>query len=716
MSSGSPPQIDLRTLEETRRHINRLIEEVARLTEASLPPVEYYKELLTRVLSAMAAPAGAIWVRTAQGNLQLLFHINLREVGIDKDEHSRSSHDELLRYAMGTKQSLSLLPHSGAGPGEDGRAAPGNPTSFLLLLAPVLLNNEVAAFIEVFQARDRPQNAIPGFLQFMNTMADLAARYSRNQLMGQMAGQQQVWTQLEAFSRLIHATLNPMEVAYHVANEGRRLVDCDRVSVGVRHGRKVKVEAVSGTDVVEKRSNLIVLMRALFDAVLAWGEKLVYFGTKDETLPPKVVKALDEYLAESNSKMLCLIPLKDEREKESTKPARSALLMECFDPADEPQQLVSRLDIVGKHASSALYNAVEYKRIPMRFLWLPLAKVQEGLGGKARAILFLILAALVALVAVMYFVPYPLKMEAKGKLVPVTRRWVYAPTDGTVRTIRVVPNAVFGENVELLQLENREIGMKLIEIDAQRDLAERSLAALRPELGKPQLDAQLKLKVIQHEADLRKAKGAREVLLRGLNPVAAPDGLFSVLSPRFTAPENARREVYRKKNGLPAGGAGRWRVLNSDFRENIAGRQVDPSVPLIRVGDGDSGWEIELLIPQRHLRQVMAAYNRLGVKSLEVDLLVRTDPTSIYRGILHKDRVGGEAQPQRDDNNEVEPVVYAYVTLDDDDIPEDRRVPRDLLVAGTEVLTKVRCGDARMGYSLFYGVWEFICEKVLFFF
>src|SRR5207249_8162497 len=100
-------------------------------------------------------------------------------------------------------------------------------------------------------------------------------RYIRNQLMGQMAGQQQVWTQLEAFARQIHASLKPLEVSYIVANEGRRLIDCDRVSVGVRYGQRAKVEAVSGCDVVEKRSNLIVLMRKLFDSVLAWGEKLV---------------------------------------------------------------------------------------------------------------------------------------------------------------------------------------------------------------------------------------------------------------------------------------------------------------------------------------------------------------------------------------------------------------------------------------------------------
>ena len=50
------------------------------------------------------------------------------------------------------------------------------------------------------------------------------------------------------------------------------------------------------------------------------------------------------------------------------------------------------------------------------------------------------------------------------------------------------------------------------------------------------------------------------------------------------------------------------------------------------------------------------------------------------------------------------------------DIPEDSRVPTDLLVTGTEVHTRIRCGNHAMGYSLFYGVWEFIYEKVVFFF
>jgi hypothetical protein len=705
------PPVDLKMLEETRRHINRLIEEIGRLAESELSPVEFYGELLKRVLAAMAAPAGAVWARTPQGNLQLQFQVNMREVGLDRTEEGKQTHDELLRRAVLNPQPLHLLPHSGAGPAEEGKIAAGNPTDYILLLVPVLLNNEVQGFVEVWQGADRPLNAIPGFLQFMSTVADLAARYVRNQLMGQMAGQQQVWTQLEAFARQVHNSLKPIEVAYVVANEGRRLIDCDRVSVGVRMSRKAKVEAVSGCDVVERRSNLVVLMRKLFDAVLRWGEKLVYSGTKDDSLPPDVLKALDAYLAESNSKLLVVLPLKDDREKESKKPARSVMLMECFEPQAEPQQLVARMEVVARHAAPAMYNAVEYRRIPMRFIWLPMAKVQEGLGGKGRMITAGVILGLAALISALVLIPYPLKMDGKGNLLPKTRRYAYTRESGQVVRIHVEPNQTVPEGYELLTLRNGEMALKIRSLRKSIQGAEVAIRFYDAERLKGDATAREKaeftIKLLEARRDRDAKKEELTHLTQGLHADPNNPGNFFVRAPQFTTEESAR-------------GSGRWTILSSDFRENLAGRQVDPSVPLIRLGDKESGWEVELKIPQKHLYQVTSAFNRAGKKGegnrryLEVDLLVRSDPTRTFRGLLYEDRLGGEATPEQDDAHEAEPVVTAYVSIDDPHIPEDRRLPRELMVTGTEVVSKVRCGDAPLGYALFYGVWEFFCEKVLF--
>src|SRR5207245_721672 len=122
-------------------------------------------------------------------------------------------------------------------------------------------------------------------------------------------------------------------------------------------------------------------MRDLFDAVIQWGEKLTFRGTRDETLPPKVLHALDEYLAEQTPKLLVIVPVRDEREKpkegsnEPLKPVRSGILMEMFDPPEATGPLEQKLDVVAAHSATALYNSAEMKRVPLKPLWWPLLKV-----------------------------------------------------------------------------------------------------------------------------------------------------------------------------------------------------------------------------------------------------------------------------------------------------------------------------------------------------
>ncbi|HJT78551.1 MAG TPA: hypothetical protein VJ739_15205 [Gemmataceae bacterium] len=716
MSAGPDPQTNVNLIEETRKQINRLFEEVARLAEMDLAPTEFYGQFLQRVLQALAAPGGAVWGRTAQGNLQLQCEINMRAVGLDRTQEGRESHDELLRRAVTQPQPRYLPPHSSEG-GQNGAAGPGNPTDFIILLVPVVVDNQVAALLEVWQAPDRAPAAVRGFLEFMMRMAELATRYTRNLMLRQMVGQQQLWVQLEQFARQIHASLNPVEVSYLIANEARRLIECDRVSLGVRYGRKVKVEAISGADVVEKRSNLVQLMRVLFDKVIAWGEKLVYTGSKDDTLPPDVLKALDAYLAESNSKLLVVLPLKDEREKDKEKesksdkkkPARSAMMMESFEPEASPEQMFARLEVIARHSAPALYNAVEHRRIPFRFVWVPLAAVQEGLGGKAKAIGALIAVAVVALIVAMILVPYPLKMDATGQLLPESRRWVYSPAEGQAVEFRVNPNDTVSSYQQLIKMYDDNLALKIRNLQGEiaaaqveiNGLNRQSTGASAAEQQRNQVDKDSKTAVMNSK------KYELGELQRRLHAVLQNPGEFWINAPELPAEAKGRK------------GPVQWTVLSSDFKENLTTRTVKASEPLLRLGDKGGAWEIELKIPQKHIGQVLYAYQHEHKDPLDVDLLVRSEPTHVYKGKLARIKVANEAQPNKDDNNEAEPVVLAYVRLTGPDIAARDSLPQnapELLVAGTEVHAKIRCGNHPMGYSLFYGVWEFFYEKVVFFF
>jgi hypothetical protein len=149
----------------------------------------------------------------------------------------------------------------------------------------------------------------------------------------------------------------------------------------------------------------------------------------------------------------------------------------------------------------------------------------------------------------------------------------------------------------------------------------------------------------------------------------------------------------------------------------LTNRQVKPSEPLLRLGDRQGPWEIELKIPHKHLGQVLQAFEHLDPDTeLDVDLLLTSVPTQVFKGKLHRSKLGGEATPNKEDPAEAEPVLLASVRIEGPDLAESDRIPEAWLVPGTEVHARIRCGQHRLGYALFYGVWDFLYEKVVFFF
>src|SRR5437764_11969493 len=94
--------------------------------------------------------------------------------------------------------------------------------------------------------------------------------------------------------------------------------------------------------------------------------------------------------------------------------------------------MAAPMQVVAKHASSALYNSSEYRKSPFRFIWVPLTKVQEGLGGKTKAIITLVTFAVCLLITALIVVPYPLKIDANGMVLPKKWQVIYTPYPGQV--------------------------------------------------------------------------------------------------------------------------------------------------------------------------------------------------------------------------------------------------------------------------------------------
>ncbi len=375
-----------------------------------------------------------------------------------------------------------------------------------------------------------------------------------------------------------------------------------------------------------------------------------------------------------------------------------------------PDALIERLEIVGRHSTSALYNAIEHRRIPLRYIWQPLAAVQEGLGGRTKTIILASIVGLTFLVSMLCLWSYPLKMDAQGQLLPVVRAQVYPKREAKVEDFVVGPNDNVTENQELARLYDPKLRE---EIDTLKDKS--NGAANQEQLARQSaIDAPTQRDRARFQSDEAKYRNEKNQYdselkskIREFNADPARSGFFSLRAPVFT----------QEQRGMVQ--APYWTVLNANFRDEWINKTAKPVDPLIRLGVLDAPWEIEIRIPQKHIGQVRSAYRDLDTDVLEVDYLIRSQPTRTFKGLLYKNRVARDANISRDEGHEQEPVVMAYVKIfreSDTTMPEAYRVPQQLLVSGAEVHGKIRCGDKAAGYSLFYGVWEFIYEKVVFFF
>jgi hypothetical protein len=357
-------------------------------------------------------------------------------------------------------------------------------------------------------------------------------------------------------------------------------------------------------------------------------------------------------------------------------------------------------------------------------------------------------------------------MEAPGNMLPSDRTAVYPYIEGTVQSIR--PGLKSGSEVtkdqELFEMHSLSLGDEIRKLKSEMDGLEAQMAppffkaaeAMDAKLSE-QLAAAHAARHKHHQLGLQ----LQSLRLRTKADLTRP-GFFKITAP---------------KKGI---------ILSDDFRDNLVGRPVKPNELLLSIGYTDknnprrSEWELKLKIPQKHVGQVMRAYDRLPAGAeLDVDVLVKADSAAgSFRAKLKKDRIAPQANPQRDAADDAEPVVLAWAriearyvltekvlndlrgaglsddlinrlnTLKDrrfdsrdlflrdlgrllkadeskhetriveyacrDDIPLDMQILPSLLLTNSEVSTRIRCGNAAMGYSLFYGVWEFIYDKVIF--
>jgi hypothetical protein len=665
--------VDQELVEQTKQQIRNLVREIAQISKSEVGPQEFYDAVLNRVVTALAAIGGAVWTVTESGQLALEYQINLQETHLDKSEEDQVRHGRLLRKVITSGEGLLMAPHSGSGNVDDG----ANPTDFLLVLGPLKTANETAGVLEIFQRPGSNTNVQRGYLRFLLQMCELASEYLKSRKLQHFTDRQALWAQLENFTRLVHKGLDQRSTAYTIANEGRRLIECDRVSVALNKGRKCVIEAVSGQDTFDKRSNTVTLLGKLTTAVVATGETVWYIGDTS-MMAPQVEEAVQQYVDECHSKAVAIVPLKEPHDKNdpmAEPKVLGALVIEQIEDSRPREGLLQRIDVVSEHSSIALANVVEHNELFLMPVWRAIGKSRWIIEARQLPWTLSVTAALLVVTLFLCLWPADFDLSGKGKLQPVGRHQIFAQLDGDVIAVPVdrgEPVKMVKQGQVLAQLQNLELEGKIFDKRGQLDSTKEKLGSVSRRLQERKLDPTDHSRLLGDQMSyIQEEKSYKEQL----------------------------KLLEHKKTHLTITSPVDGQVVTWDVRNTLIHRPVQVGQLLMSVEEPDGPWELEVQMPEERMGFINEARAKFG-DDLRVKYITATNPGVTHIGTIKE--IHETAEVRGEEGN----TVLLRVAIDKNDLPDLR--------SGANVTAKVCCGRAAIGYVWFYDLVTFVQSKVLF--
>ena len=679
---SSPEQADAgpsqSLVNQTRQQIRVLASEIEQLAKSDCTEEEFFEGFLTRSTSALASIGGAIWMLDDQQQLRLRYQINLKQTGLAERPAAQTQHHRLLQRVLVKGESTLIPPQSGV---TESNIEGANPTDFLLVLAPLTVDQKPVGLIEIFQRSATGPNTQQGYLRFLNQMGETGSRYLANHRIRSFAAEQQMWHQLEQFIRSIHQGLDSKKTVYTLANESRRLIDCDRVSVALGTGRNCRVQAVSGLDSIERRAAQVKQLNLLAAAVIKTGQPL-WYNDQHDALPPQLETKLQRYVDQSHTKMLAVIPLLETREapaidqpskkKKPDKPIGALIVEQLSDSRISPTTQ-QRVDVVVHHGQLALTNANRYSSIFLMPLWQMLGKVSRIFNVEQRWKTAAVTVALTAAGLFLSMFPYTFGLSANGRLVPEIQFEVFAQTDGTMTEVFVsdTGDTVVQEQQVLGRMKNSDIELAISGIHGQIAEAESRIAA----------NAQ------------RRASGKLETNEKTELETLIQSDKQKIISLKA---ELQIRQEEQQLLTLTSPSAGR--VVNWNVKQNLTNRPVTRGQNLMTVVPPEAVWELELQMPERRLAHLFRAIKD-NDEDLKVTFGLVSNPGTEYTGKLIS--VDRKLDVYSDDGN----AALVRVAF------ENAEIAQELLRTETRVTAKVHCGERSIGYVIFHELIETVQSK-----
>jgi multidrug efflux pump subunit AcrA (membrane-fusion protein) len=685
MSGGSGSSF---TAEQVKAEVRQTIKQLSEMTRTEANFDEFCQQVLSRVVQLTGAHGALLWQVNGSGQPAVTHKAAGRNA--EQIQPNAQQHGRLVLEVVNKQQPLGLTSESltdeSPDLGDDSAATGGQTLAYLMLFSPVFdRQKNCCGSIELLQRNDISDSAQQGYLRFLGQIAQLFPRWHEHQDLERLTVDSDTWSKKIEFITEVHRSLDFKETCYAIANETRRLLKCDRASVAKWNGRKCKVIAISSQDRFDNRANVVRKLGYVATASVA-ADTPFWITGETEGIAPEVASKINDYLDESHSRSLVVLPLvrrppdtpdleMDKRRKEKSIKL-GCLVFEYFDRDVSEDELTDLSRLAVEQSTLALDNSSQLSDVFLLPLWRRLGQLRKFLFKDHYAKTMTGLTAVGLLLLALIFYQAQFKMKVDGVMQPEVRRNLFAQTDGIIREVLVAENQQVEKGQLLAELQDFRLAEQIGDIQMELDNISKRVETINSQLARVEApDSEDSLKLSSELVQLR-------------------------IQNRYLTEKLKLLYDKQEKQKIIAPFAGKITTWEPKQRLTELPRSIGQLV--LSIADTSSQWQIELRIPQNKIGYVTTAMAHSDGKPLKVEFILGTNANRKFEGEL----VSVAQRAELSDAGVPEFRALVNANFQDVDVGELR--------PGTGATAKIICGRKPMGFVWFYQVIDFLRTRVFF--
>jgi multidrug efflux pump subunit AcrA (membrane-fusion protein) len=651
------------------------LDEAWQLLDQHLDVATFYGELLARATQPLGAANAAVWL-AADGDVpSLVCQTGLEHEALFRNEATQQQHLRLIADVArdGRSRSVMMVAVSPEGQDHDLR-------NYVLHLQPVVVEGDVAAIIQIVRSEPRGSEASSQTPWPLVALAAIAASFHHLETVREKQQAARWMTQFERFVTSIHASLHPRQIACAIADNGPPLLDCERLVVLLRRGRRYRVVAVTGQSKVHPRANAVRCAERLLKS-LPHVSPITFYPDDATTFAPRELEALETYLDETHAKSVAVGFFPVLHHGAATHSARKrkiygGFIAEKYAGAFSAGAEAARVELLASHCAQAIHNASVHHRVFLLPLWSSLGWVADRLKTHVFKSLLLFLLVVGAALALIY-VPADFDLVARGTVQPERRQHVFARLDGTIDELLVTEGQQVAEDEVLARLSNPELDLELEKIVGELRTTSEKLAAIKSSrLGERTSDRSVS------SSERAELAAQEEELRQWIESLRRQQSLL----------EEQRRNLLVR---APLTGE----VITWNVDPALRHRPVRRGQLLMTVADLKGPWGLELFLPDRHVGHFLEARERLEAP-LDVEFTLATNPNQRIAGEINEAAKSIQVEEQQGAS------LLIAVEFDRDAV--------EFVQPGATVTAKIHCGRRPLGYVWLHDLWDFLQYRVFF--